>query len=221
MGWSAGFPFGALQKIGVVELLDVAEAFGRLFAAGDAREFAEIFETLDTGSDDDQQLGAFAASGCKCVRQARRNNDDVAAVGLDDFLAGENLHGTVEDVKHFGGMIVMMGARAVGVRGERDLHGRECAAGGVAVDEEFDLGGCGADNFGVVAVYVDGMVWVGKDDGHGFFDARTGAEVAISENRYQSAATGDAARAEVRSAWRRRWKRCSPASRRTERRPAT
>ena len=27
--------------------------------------------------------------------------------------------------------------------------------------------------------------------------------------------------AEVRSAWRRRWKRCSPASRRTERRPAT
>lgn len=120
--FAGGFPFRAFGKVGVIEVLHFAQAFGWLFALRDPGEFAEIFEALDAGSDDDQQIGATTLCGREGVRQFWRHDDYVTAFSLDDLIAGEDLHHAIEHVKHFRGVSVVVRLCSVCALVQRDLY---------------------------------------------------------------------------------------------------
>jgi hypothetical protein len=114
-GSGPGFvPSGAGLEVGVVELLDLQEGFGWLFAVGDAFEVAEVLEALHARGDDDEDVGVVARGGGEGVGQARRDDDEVAAFGGDDLVSGQELGGAVEQVEQFGGVGVVVWLGAVG-----------------------------------------------------------------------------------------------------------
>jgi hypothetical protein len=87
--------------------------------------------------------------GGEGVRHARRHDDEVAALGRDDLLAGQELGLAVDHVEHLGRALVQMGGGAVGTAGEGDALGGQCAAGRAAVGQQFDGAGGAADHLGL------------------------------------------------------------------------
>ena len=108
----------------------------------------------------------MATSSGKSVWQTRRHDNNVAALGFDDFGAGKYLKRAVEDIEHFGGVIVSMRTRTIGILLERNLHGGESAARGVAIHQEFDLRGLLANDFRLMTVDMDRVLLIGENNGH-------------------------------------------------------
>jgi hypothetical protein len=85
LGWrfptsgSGVVPSLAVEEVGVVELLDFQQAFGRHLPVGDAFQVAEVLEPFDARGDNDEDVGVLSWRGGEGVRNTRRHDDQVAA----------------------------------------------------------------------------------------------------------------------------------------------
>ena len=87
-------PERGLVEIVVVEFLDLEDALGPLLALGDPFQVAEVPESLDPGSDHDEQVGVAGGRGRERVHRAGRNYDQITLACGQDTIAGEQLGGT-------------------------------------------------------------------------------------------------------------------------------
>jgi hypothetical protein len=99
---------------------------------------AEILESLDTGSDDDKQIGVRYSRRRECMRQPGRHDGEVPFLGQKQAVAGEELRCATEHVEQLGRRGVVMGIGAVGAALKGDTLSAERPARGRAVGQEPD-----------------------------------------------------------------------------------
>jgi hypothetical protein len=143
------FPGGTGLEVVVVEILDLQDGFGWLLAARDTCEVAEVLEAFDARRDDDEDVGVVTGNGGEGVGHAGRDDEEVAALGRDDLVAGQDLGGAVEEKEQLSRIGVVVWFRAVGPVGEGDALGGQCAARGAGIGQETHGRGGPADDFGI------------------------------------------------------------------------
>ena len=91
--------------MGVEAVLQAEQHLSRLAALTAANDVAEVVESFDAGSGNDQRFGGRVVVRGERVRRPGRHNQQVAGARGDDVVPDQQVERAVEDVEQLGGMM--------------------------------------------------------------------------------------------------------------------
>ena len=83
-GRAGALPGGTVEEVGVEAVLQPEQHLGRLAALPAPDDVAEVVESFDAGSGDDQRLGDRVVMRGERVRRAGRDDQQIAGARGDD-----------------------------------------------------------------------------------------------------------------------------------------
>ena len=130
------------------------------------REEAEVFETLDTRRDHDQQVGVARGRSGERMRQSRRHQGEVSWFGDNDLVAHEELHRSTKNEEQLRGVRMMVRVCTIDAVVQRHALRTQTAGSCRAVDEEPDRLRRKPDEFRLCRAYHDGRVATRNQTSH-------------------------------------------------------